>query len=563
MIAPERYQSVGGLLRDALLTFKSNTALIEVRRKKEGARYSFLDVKRRAEAFARVLEAEGVGAGDRVAICLSNQPAYIFAAYGAFYRGAVVVPIDYKLTAQEQEALYAHAKPKVLVTETPSFRKYGKLDIPLVFVTEAKEGQAPEGTRRFEDIALDGATPTFVPRTREDQATLVYSSGTSGRPKGCMLSHDNYLEQYRTLSARYPLIEGDRYFSILPTNHAIDFMCGFLGPLAGGATVVHQRTLRPEFLMHCLKKYEITHMAVVPLLLEAFERRIEEKVEDRGEIAEHLFEIARQVNAAVTLRAPRPDISRRLLKPVHQAFGNHLRFLFVGGAFVDPDRARFFYELGIPVAIGYGLTEAGTVLTVNDMKPFRADTVGRALEGVDIEIRNPDPDTGIGEVWAKSRTVFMGYLDDEAATNEALVDGWLRTGDLGYLDPSQHLTLVGRSKNMIVTAGGKNIYPEDVEASFDGLPCDELCVFASSYLFPGESLSDSKLVLVTRGAQPELEDELNKRNRKLAEHKRIGGLLRLEDDFPRTASMKVKRNVLAERIRTAGGREMIETVGGA
>ncbi len=221
---------------------------------------------------------------------------------------------------------------------------------------------------RYEDaVAGTGPRATFVPRKRSDQATLVYSSGTGGVPKGCMLSHDNYLEQYRTLGLLYPLRTGHRYFSILPTNHAIDFMSGFIGPLCSGATVVHQRSLRPEFINHSMERYGITHMAVVPLLLEAFEERIRERLEERGSVAEHVFEGLRQANAALTLRGPRPGLSRRLLAPVHSAFGGKLEMLFCGGAFVDAARAQFFYDLGIPVVIGYGLTEAGTVLTVNDL----------------------------------------------------------------------------------------------------------------------------------------------------------------------------------------------------
>ncbi len=562
MIPSERYQSIGELLRDALIQWKSETALVEADRKREVARFTYLELKRAAEPLARRLQDLGVGAGTRVAICMSNQSKYVISAYAAFFRGAVLVPIDYKLGAEDQEALLAHCAPHVLITEYPAFRLYQSLAVPHVLVTEAPANVTLAGAaERWEATDASAPPPDFVPRRREDQATLVYSSGTGGRPKGCMLSHANYLEQYRTLGKIFPLEVGDRYFSILPTNHAIDFMCGFLGPLAGGATVVHQRTLRPEFINDAMERYRITHMAVVPLILEAFERRIDEKLDERGEVAQALFDGLQNLNAALTLKAPRLELSRKLLRPVHRAFGGHLKLVFCGGAFVDPQRARRFYELGLPVVIGYGLTEACTVLTVNDLKPFRADSVGRPLDGVTIEVRNQDAH-GVGEVWVKSPTVMMGYLDDPEQTAETIVGGWLRTGDVGHVDASGHLHLVGRSKNMIVTAGGKNVYPEDIESAFDDLPCDEMVVYASNYLWPGGKLTDEILVAVVRGGDEAVVKRIvEDRNRRLPDFKRVRGLLFWDEDFPRTASMKVKRGPLAEALREGTSKDAVLEVG--
>lgn len=567
MIPPERYDSLGELLRDAFVQYKSETALIELDRKKEKVRLTYLEAKRTAERLAKRLEDAGVGAGDRVAIVMSNQSRWLLSAYAALFRGAVLVPIDFKLTGEEQETLLRHCRPKVLVTEYPEYRdmaalQRGELSMDLVLVSEVPSNVALPTTSRGaiepweQAIEASVGAPTFVPRTRHDQATLVYSSGTGGNPKGCMLTHDNYLEQYRTLLALYPYEVGDRFFSVLPTNHAIDFMCGFVGAFACGATVVHQRTLRPEFLRHVMQEHRITHMAIVPMILEAFERAIDERLEEKGELAEHVVEGLRQINAALTLDKPRGWLSKRLLKPVHDRLGPQLKMLFVGGAFVDRERAQRFYELGFPLAIGYGLTEACTVLTVNDLKPFRSDSVGKPLDGVEIRIRNADAH-GVGEVWVKSRTVFAGYLDDPEQTAEVLKDGWLKTGDLGSLDPSGQLHLVGRTKNMIVTAGGKNVYPEDVESAFEGIDCEELVVFASGFVWPGTKLTDEGLVAVVRAKKGKpLDDvlpEIRRRNLKLADYKRVSAVLPWESEMPRTASMKVKRAPLAEEIRGSFG----------
>lgn len=564
MIATDRYQSLGELLRDALVQWKTETALVEVNRKREVARFSYLEVKRKVDPLAKRLQDLGVGADDRVAICMGNQSRWPISGAAVFLRGGVILPLDYKLTDREQEAILAHAEPKVVIAEYPAFRLWKHRVAEHVLVSEVPDSVTlPDYASRWEDALTGAGNYTFVPRARNDQATLVYSSGTSGTPKGCMLSHENYLEQIKNLGKLYPLNVGDRYFSVLPTNHAIDFLCGFLGPFAGGAMVIHQRTLRPEQIADTLERYEVTHMAVVPLILESFERRIRENLEKKSSLRQHAFEALRQVNAALTVQKPLAGLSRTLLKPIHDAFGGHLQFLFCGGAFVDRARAQFFYDIGLPVAIGYGLTEACTVLTVNDMKPFRPDSVGKPLDGVEIVLRNEDPDTGVGEVWVKSRTVMLGYYKEPALTAEAIQDGWLKTGDLGYFDAAGHLHLVGRSKNMIVTAGGKNIYPEDVEGAFESLDVEELCVVASNYVWPSGKLVDEKLVLVVRGPKsPSFLADVASLNAKLADFKRIKGVLRVTEDFPRTASMKVKRDALAEQLRRTVDPAKIENVGG-
>jgi len=258
------------------------------------------------------------------------------------------------------------------------------------------------------------------------------------------------------------------------------------------------------------------------------------------------------LNRMLTKRRPNVKLSRMLLPNIHRGFGGELLALITGGAFMEPSTMQFFYDLGIPVVNGYGLTEAGTALTLNDLKPFRADTVGKPLPGVELRILNPD-DEGVGEVAVRSKTVMSHYLDDPELTLETIVDGWLLTGDLGRFEKHGHLQLFGRKKNMIVTEGGKNIYPEDIETVFDGLPVKEYAIFAANYIWPKKELGGEKLVLVIRLDQnqtftSELLEDLNVRNRRVPDFKRIGGYLIWDKDFPRTASMKIKRQVLAEEI---------------
>src|SRR5579871_82878 len=566
MLDLRQYTCLGAALRDALDRFSSEVCLIEAERDREKLRLTYSDFKEIALPLARALEDADFDPNDRAAIIMTNQSKWLISAYAIFYCGGVVVPLDYKLTAAEHLQLLAHSKAKVLIVEYHLWRaimqapEFQNITTKIVLVTEAPLGADLSGAFRWEDFKRKGA-PDFVMRQKDDVACIVYSSGTGGRPKGCVLTHENYLEQCRSLTAWYPFWPGVRYLSILPTNHAIDFMVGFIGPFVCGACVVHLRTLRPEYVRDAFVRYRITYMSLVPMVLKNLERGLKAKFDELPRHKRFVLDRMIALNRLLTRRRPNINLSRRLFGQVHKAFGGQLLALFTGGAFMEPSTLQFFYDLGIPVANGYGLTEAGTALTLNDFKPFRADTVGRPLPGVELRVLNPDSE-GIGEVAVKSKTVMAYYLDDPELTAETIVDGWLLTGDLGRFDFTGHLQLFGRKKNMIVTEGGKNIYPEDIETVFDGLPVKEYCVFAANYVWPAKELKDEKLFLAVRLEQNQQWDaallaEVNARNRKLADFKRVSGYLLWERDLPRTASLKIKRTALAEEIGKTAGRAAI------
>ncbi|HYL46592.1 MAG TPA: AMP-binding protein [Candidatus Limnocylindrales bacterium] len=532
--------------------------LIEADRDKEKARLTYRQFKEVALPLVRALQDAGFKSGTRAAILMTNQSKWLISAYAIFYAGGVLVPLDYKLTTAEQIKLLAHSKAELLIVENHLWRalqqseEFRQLGTRIVLVTEAPPSADLAGAKRWEEFR-DTREPVFVPRGRNDAACIVYSSGTGGRPKGCILTHENYLEQCMALTSLYPFWPGVRYLSILPTNHAIDFMVGFIGPFTCGAAVVHLRTLRPEYIREAFTKYKITYMSLVPMVLKNLERGLRQRFEELPKNRRWALDFVIRTNRALTRHRPHLGVSRALLRPVHDAFGGELRALFVGGAFTEPATLQFFYDLGILVGNGYGCTEAGTAITLNDFRPFRADTVGKPLPGMEVIIVEPDSE-GIGEVAVRSKTVMSHYLDDPEMTAETIRDGWLFTGDLGRVDSTGHLQLFGRKKNMIVTEEGKNIYPEDVETVFEGLPVKEFCVFAENYLWPARRMIGEKLVLTlhSESGQPvsaSLLNEIAERNRRLLNYKRISGYLLWERDFPRTASMKIKRGELAEEIR--------------
>ena len=567
MLDLDQHQSLGSALREALDHWPNETCLIESDRDRERTRFTYSDFKQLALPLARALQDAEFNGGDRAAIIMTNQSKWLISAYAIFHSGGVLVPLDYKLTAGEHLQLLAHSQAKFLIveyhlwraiTQQPDFRDH---KLRIVLVTEAPPTADLKAAFRWEEFRRKG-DPVFVARKREDPACIVYSSGTGGRPKGCVLTHGNYLEQCKSLTAWYPFWPGVRYLSILPTNHAIDFMVGFIGPFVCGACVVHLRTLRPEYVRDAFVRYRITYVTLVPMIIKNLERGVRGNLDGLPGWKRFILDRAISVNKLFTRNRPNVKLSRSLMPGIHKAFGGDLLALITGGAFMEPATLQFFYDLGIPVANGYGLTEACTVLTVNDLKPFRADTVGKPLPGVELRILKPDAD-GIGEVAAKSPTIMSHYLDDPELTAETIVDGWLLTGDLGRLEDSGHLQLFGRKKNMIVTEGGKNIYPEDIESTFEGVAVKEHCIFAANYLWPQKNMTGEKLVLVLHAetnqeVTPSVVDEAAARNRRLPDFKRVNCYLVWDKDFPRTASMKIKRNELAEQIRAAVDRSAVK-----
>lgn len=562
MIHAARHASLGSLLDDAFVTYPSDLATIEATRDREIARLRYADFGAAARRLAGHLASEGIGPDDRVGIVMGNGTRWLLAATAILWRGAVIVPLDPRLTPEEQATLLQHAGVRALIAEASRAAKLPWVP-DLRWLADARDADLGEHVHA---LAYDGGTHDEVeplPRTRDDLACLIYTSGTGGTPKACRMPHRAYLAQYDALAATFSWQRGDRYLSILPSNHAIDFMCGYIASFATGTTVVHQTAIRPGVLLDTMRRYRPTQMAVVPLVLEAFDRAIDAQRAEATPERQRLFDGLVRLNARVGAIRPRPEVSRWLLKPVHDAFGGRLRVLFCGGAFTPPALARRFADLGLPVAIGYGLTEACTVVTVNDLHPVRDDTVGAPVPGVSVRIDAPDAE-GVGAVQVQGDTVFTGYDGEPEATAAAFTeDGWLRTGDLGWIDAAGHLHLVGRARNMVVTAEGKNVLPEDVEQHLHDVPCEHLTVMAEDYVWPRRGLTGERLIaIVTAGDRPRdaVRDALRTSIRRLPPHKRPAGVLWWDDAPPLTATFKVRRPAFATHLRDAADRADVETL---
>ena len=305
-------------------------------------------------------------------------------------------------------------------------------------------------------------SPPDVTVEPADLASIIFTSGTTGKPKGVKLTHANFATLVAALAPIFPLTDRDRVLSVLPLHHTFEFSCGLLLPLSRGARVQYLDELSGERLAQGLKLGRTTAMVGVPALWQLLERRVRAQIEGRGKLFETLFDVATEANRNMG-KTFGLDAGKLLFGSVHQALGGHLRLLISGGAALPKDTHKLFNGLGLPLAEGYGLTEAAPVLTVSEPSPrSKAGQVGKPIPGVEIRIDHAD-EGGVGEVVARGPSVMPGYTDEEATRAVFTDDGWLRTGDLGKLDKRGRLSIVGRIKDVIVTTTGENVYPDDVE----------------------------------------------------------------------------------------------------
>ena len=395
------------------------------------------DLDRRSAGLAGSLAAAGVKPGDRVALLCEPGGDWACAFFGVLRRGAIVVPLDPKLTHRELETLCQRSR------------------LAAAFVSAAHSSRLPQGVPVLDpsdDSWADGLSAD-VDRSLTEPAVLVWTSGTTGRPKGVVLSLANLDYVVGAAIAVQGTGAEARWLSVLPPNHLLELCCGLLPGLAAASSTFVARTVVPTDLAGLMADVRVNQMVVVPMILKLMQRHIEGQARKQGRSATAL-------RGALRLAAALPSrpVRRIVLTPLHRRLGGNLRTFYCGGAPLDPGVVTFFEGLGLTVYPGYGLTEAGPTVAMNAPGRSRLGSVGRPLPGTEVRIA-PD-----GEILVRSPGVMTGYWDDDGATREVLdPDGWLHTGDLGRLDDDGYLYVTGRLKTVIVLQSGKKVQPEEVE----------------------------------------------------------------------------------------------------
>ena len=417
------------------------------------------DLKRGAEAMAARLADLGVGRGDRVILSAHSHPDWAIAYFGIVRAGATAVPIDATLDGLGWSALLADSRARVIVwDETVRARADVMASHPGLVELDLHGATQPDASSVAPQVTVEP----------DDLASVIYTSGTTTRPKGVMLTHRNFTSLLASLAQMFPLSRGDTVLSVLPLHHTFEFTCGLLLPLSRGARVVYVNERTGEGVAHGLQASRATAMVGVPALWQLLERRILQQVDARGPLARAAFDAATEVNRWLAANVG-VDAGRLLFGAVHARMGGNIKWLISGGAALPRETQERFIGLGLRLTQGYGLTEAAPVLTVTRPNARIEPGVGKALPGVELRIANAD-DRGVGEVVARGANVMVGYTD-EARTGEAIdAEGWLHTGDVGRIDKKGRLEILGRLKDVVISPNGENIYPDDVERRLGEIP---------------------------------------------------------------------------------------------
>lgn len=536
-----RHDSLLDLLDDAAERHGLATAL-QVTHTDGFAKVSYQDLRNRARATAMRLQARGVGAGDRVLIAGANHPDWVVGWFGIQYAGAVAVPADPALSSEQAALIAKTAELKLSLLDEKALAAFGA-EVGEVAILE-------EITAPAEKIRLE-----TQPRHRTDVASILFTSGTTGVPKGVMLTHENFSALLASLGRLFNLMPEDRVLSVLPLHHTFEFTCGLLLPLSAGATVLYLDELTGERLVHGLQHGRVTAMVGVPALWQLLERRIMTQVQERGRGYEVAFDLGLEANRLLGQRTGL-DAGRLIFGFVHQRLGGHIRLLISGGAALPNDTHQFFAGLGLHLAEGYGLTEAAPVLTVSKGGPGeKPGNVGKAIPGVEIRILNPDAQ-GVGEVLARGANVMQGYYANEQSTRAVLdEEGWLHTGDLGKFDSKKRLVIVGRAKDVVVTGSGENIYLDDLEVRLGMLPgITEYATVGIPDPRGGERLALVAVPEQVDGEEPArariaIRNQLKEAVAALPHYMRPSVIELWDDPLPRTSTRKVKRREVAKLLQ--------------
>ncbi len=495
--------------------------------------WSFRELERRGRLAAWRLRSLGLEPGDRILTWSPSMPELAAAYFGAMRARLIYVPLDLRMSTEAVEAIVRTSEARHLILGTgrdaPDPREARLEHFPTTTLDALCAEPDPDDPRFPAD--WESIQAAWEPPTPDDIFQLVFTSGTTGTPKGVMLAHDNILASIESFHAVMPHLE-HRIVSLLPLSHLLEQAVGLFYALSVGADVLYVRSRNPRVIFDALRDHKVTSMVVVPQVLDLFWSAVTREVEKRGRTAafDRLRGIARHLPMGVR---------RRIFGSVHGQLGGHLRLFVSSGAFLPPALQQGWEDLGVIVMQGYGATETGTG-SCTTLKDHGLGTVGRPPAGIQMRLSSE------GEVQFKGRPLFKGYWRNPEATAAAFTeDGWYKTGDIGHLDDEGRLILSGRMKDIIVLPNGFNVYPEDLENALRIAGIRDSVVLETK---PGR-IEAIVLAGTPPGGTPDpaairarLDAAVKSANATLGPNQRIAGWrLWPDEDFPRTHTLKVKR----------------------
>jgi long-chain acyl-CoA synthetase len=530
--------------------------------------YTYGQLLAKVRSIAFRLRQESIQFGDRVALIGENHPSWAIAYLGTVLHGAVIVPLDphgeietIKNFLDNSEAKIAFLSPDQTERFSQIEEKLGRKIPAVVWGTE----QPPNGFQRFEDWAAtefpESHTKEVPPAKGDDLAVLMYTSGTTGTPKGVPLTHANVIAELEGVNRVLKLSDKEKILSLLPLFHAYLQIVNLWIATTYGCEVGYLRELTPAELSEAMKSFKPTILTTVPRLWYLFHKKIFDAVKARPASVQVVFKTMLALNGTLrdTLHV---NLGRRFFSQVHESFGGELRIAISAGSRFDEDVAKDFHKLGFTILQGYGLTETSGAATATYENDNRVGSVGRPMHGAEIKILDPDKDD-VGEVLIKGPMVFKGYYRNAQATAEAFTDdGWFRSGDLGKVDKDGHLYIVGRGKDVIVLPSGKNVHPEDLEVHYLKCPLvSELAIIGVQDEGEGRAGAEKLAAVVVphfdylkqtkvANSKEAIRHALDNLGRELPEYQRVRDYIIRAEPLPRTATNKIKRFQLKDEVES-------------
>lgn len=499
------------------------------------------------------LHAAGVRRGDKVALCARNCAAWAETYLGIVASGAVAVPILSNFTPEGVAHLVDHSESRVFFTDADLAATLDFSEMPRVrAAVSVDDGSVLHGRDRSAARAFSGVDAAFAEEhpggfgpadvayptdNAEDLAVINYTSGTTSAPKGVMLRHGAFSVVVDFAQRRIPAFPGEKIVSMLPMAHMYGLAFEFLYPLISGVQVVYLvKVPSPTALVAAMKETKPYIVITVPMVMEKIYR---------GSLKPALSKPV--VRALLALPGVGRVLRRKIAAKVMAAFGGQVREFVMGGAPLNPEAEAAFRKIGLPYTVGYGMTEACPLLAYEDWREFAPGSCGKPVDYDEVRIDSPDPLHVDGEVQAKGPNLCVGYYRNAEATKALFTkDGFLRTGDLGHFDKAGNLYLSGRSKNMILSGSGQNIYPEEIEAVVNqqDFVAESVVVdrggklVARVYLDP-DAIRKAKLGDEAVAALPgRIRTAVNRR---MPAYSRLAGVERNPSPFEKTPKMSIKR----------------------
>lgn len=531
------------------------------------ATYTWGQMHERIRSVSYRLRQEGVEFGDRVALIGENHPKWAIAYLGTLMIGAVIVPLDPHGEPDTITNFLVNSEAKVAFLSPDQTKHFAKVEEKLgrtISKVVWNLDQDAAGFEHFEDWAATEFPAEFAaetpPATGDDMAVLMYTSGTTGTPKGVPLTHGNIIAELEGVNLVINLSDKDKILSLLPLFHAYLQIVNMWIATKYGCEVGYLKELTPDELSKAMKEFKPTILTTVPRLWYLFHKKIFDGVKAKPGVVQRLFKVMLATNGVLrdTLGV---NLGHKMFGAVHDGFGGDLRVAISAGSRFDADVAIDFHRLGFTILQGYGLTETSGAATATYEDDNRVGSVGKPMHGIEIKINEPDKD-GVGEVLIKGPMVFKGYYQNPTANAEAFTDdGYFRSGDLGKLVDG-HLYIVGRGKDVIVLPSGKNVHPEDLEVHYLKCPLvAELAIIGIEDESEGRSGAEKLAAVVVpdfeylkqakiANSKEAIRHALDSLGRELPEYWRVRDYIIRQEILPRTATRKIKRFQLKKEIES-------------